>query len=986
MSNEESSPLFLASDFCRPRRRRRPRPSEDNRHTNTNNGHQVVVPVSVSILDQSLCPVAVEQHNGPKENCDQREEEDECVTIYSSSVSLFRALQLWDTSVCFLVGRTTPALSSSSRTTMAVLLRYDPRGTNDEQDEYAYEDIDRPTIYVPPSVAASVGLHSFASHQHGTYHAYLTTTTTITNNIQPPVAYKASVRPIGIPPTDYLPPLSKAHRIRMENHHHTNSSNHANNETADQNKDDAAIRCYFSKIGDSNNQTIPQQQRRLLTVGSIFGVVVSSDHDNPEHMRFYRVEQLLVHTEEKDKDKSFNQLVSHGWVSPNETEVTLLPSSPHMSTTTCPRLPNVSMAYSFYKSIGTAASTTTTTGVDNNMQTTPVAPLASRHHHPSMEAMVNALLIPVSEESSSWMPPILHVIGKEENHVYGCIAAAANIGGGGSNNNNNTSHNSVTGSLADRLNGLRQSLNRARRAAPCVLHISQLQDEFDRVEDLDIRHDQESRFLSCIFESSSSSSSSPTTNPAQSTETNHDLLWRNDHHDSLEQTDSIANEVMCSAPSVIVVVSTSKQLPAGPLLSSLLQAPVHITVPDEAYAKQLWQDDAFFLQDDASFEEVKELVLGLNAREIQFLRRRFVEEMQTHGLKNQKEHALMESLLKELENSPLGRVGASKLSSSLIPNVRWEDVGGLSHVREEVMDAIELPLAHPDMFAGSQRSGILLFGPPGTGKTLMGKAVATECGLPFLSVKGPELLGSYVGESEANVRAAFLNAREAAASTAAGAAILFFDELDSLAPRRGGVGDGGGVMDRVVSTLLSELDQNDHADGNVFVIGATNRPDLLDPSLLRPGRFDRLVYLGLPTQRDDRIKILAAQTRKFKFQDNQSASNVVAQVIDGIHPSLTGADFSAIASGALMKSLQRLCHQAETEAKRLNNQRNIETNGTPPTTAQDVLSGWDEDMLEPVVLAQDLLDAAQDVVPSVTEQDLVAYESLRSQFSVQKSS
>eukprot|EP00550_Attheya_septentrionalis_P011427 CAMPEP_0198305602 /NCGR_PEP_ID=MMETSP1449-20131203/57990_1 /TAXON_ID=420275 /ORGANISM="Attheya septentrionalis, Strain CCMP2084" /LENGTH=363 /DNA_ID=CAMNT_0044008137 /DNA_START=78 /DNA_END=1166 /DNA_ORIENTATION=+ len=363
MSNEESSPLFLASDFCRPRRRRRPRPPDDNRHTN--NDHHVVVPVSVSILNQSLCPVAV-QENAVKENCDQREE-DEFVTIYSSSVSLFRTLQLWDTSVCFLVG--TP---SRKMCTMAVLLRYDPRGTNGE--DALYEDIDRPTIYVPPNVAASVGLHSFAS-QHETYHAYLTATppATTTNNIQPLVAYKASVRPIGIPPTDYLPPLSKAHRIRMENMH----SNHTKNETsADQNKDDAAIRCYFSKIGDSNNQTIPQQ-RRLLTVGSLFGVVVS-DHDNPEHMRFYRVEQLSFHTKKHETDASSNQLLPHGWVSPNETEVTLLPSSPQVSTTTttCPRLPNVSMAYSFYKSIGTTA-TTTTTGVDI-MQTTPVVPLASR--------------------------------------------------------------------------------------------------------------------------------------------------------------------------------------------------------------------------------------------------------------------------------------------------------------------------------------------------------------------------------------------------------------------------------------------------------------------------------------------------------------------------------------------------------------------------------------------------------------------------------
>ena len=125
--------------------------------------------------------------------------------------------------------------------------------------------------------------------------------------------------------------------------------------------------------------------------------------------------------------------------------------------------------------------------------------------------------------------------------------------------------------------------------------------------------------------------------------------------------------------------------------------------------------------------------------------------------------------------------------------------------------------------------GILLYGPPGTGKTLIAKAVATECSLNFLSVKGPELLNMYIGESEANVREIFERARQAKPC------IIFFDELDSLAPKRGRSGDSSGVMDRIVSQLLSELD-GIHGSNDLFIIGATNRPDLLDSALLRPGR------------------------------------------------------------------------------------------------------------------------------------------------------
>ena len=141
----------------------------------------------------------------------------------------------------------------------------------------------------------------------------------------------------------------------------------------------------------------------------------------------------------------------------------------------------------------------------------------------------------------------------------------------------------------------------------------------------------------------------------------------------------------------------------------------------------------------------------------------------------------------------------------------------------------------------------------------MAKAVATECSLNFLSVKGPELINSYVGESEKNIREVFRKARDARPC------VIFFDELDSLAPNRGASGDSGGVMDRVVAQLLAELDgvqENQQKQQQVFIIAATNRPDLLDPALLRPGRFDRLVYLSISSTKEQQIKIMKALTRK----------------------------------------------------------------------------------------------------------------------------
>jgi peroxin-6 len=204
---------------------------------------------------------------------------------------------------------------------------------------------------------------------------------------------------------------------------------------------------------------------------------------------------------------------------------------------------------------------------------------------------------------------------------------------------------------------------------------------------------------------------------------------------------------------------------------------------------------------------------------------------------------------------------ADAIGAPKIPNVTWDDVGGLSNVKEAVTETIQLPLERPELFARGmkKRSGILFYGPPGTGKTLLAKAIATEYSLNFLSVKGPELLNMYIGESEANVRRVFQRARDARPC------VVFFDELDSVAPKRGNQGDSGGVMDRIVSQLLAELDgmsRGDDVASGVFVIGATNRPDLLDPALLRPGRFDKLLYLGVSDTREKQVTILQALTRK----------------------------------------------------------------------------------------------------------------------------
>ncbi|XP_023575583.1 peroxisome biogenesis factor 6 isoform X2 [Octodon degus] len=321
----------------------------------------------------------------------------------------------------------------------------------------------------------------------------------------------------------------------------------------------------------------------------------------------------------------------------------------------------------------------------------------------------------------------------------------------------------------------------------------------------------------------------------------------------------------------------------------------------------------------------------------------FPHELEVPVLSEGQRLSILQALTAHL---PLGQeVNLAQLARRCaIPSVSWHDVGGLQDVKRAILETIQLPLEHPELLGlGLRRSGLLLHGPPGTGKTLLAKAVATECSLTFLSVKGPELINMYVGQSEENVREVFSRARAAAPC------IIFFDELDSLAPSRGRSGDSGGVMDRVVSQLLAELDGL-HSTQDVFVIGATNRPDLLDPALLRPGRFDKLVFVGASEDRASQLRILSAITHKFKLEPSVS----LVSVLDHCPPQLTGADLYSLCSDAMTSALKRRVHDLEE--------------GLEPGSSTLLLT------------MEDLLQAAARLQPSVSEQELLRYKRIQSKF------
>jgi transitional endoplasmic reticulum ATPase len=248
------------------------------------------------------------------------------------------------------------------------------------------------------------------------------------------------------------------------------------------------------------------------------------------------------------------------------------------------------------------------------------------------------------------------------------------------------------------------------------------------------------------------------------------------------------------------------------------------------------------------------------------------------------------------------------------PNVGWEDIGGLQQVKEELAEAIEWPLKHAHLFAEASvepPKGILLYGPPGTGKTMIAKAVAATSEANFISIKGPELISKWVGESEKGVREVFRKARQAAPC------VIFFDELDAIAPRRGGSEGDSHVTERVISQMLTELDGLEDLKG-VVVIGATNRPDIIDEALLRPGRFDRILEVPVP-DKESRKHIFQIHTKKKPLESDVNLDKLV-EMTEG----MTGADIAALVNAAAMSAIKEHVRQKSSSKLRIS-MRHFET-------------------------------------------------------------
>ncbi len=313
------------------------------------------------------------------------------------------------------------------------------------------------------------------------------------------------------------------------------------------------------------------------------------------------------------------------------------------------------------------------------------------------------------------------------------------------------------------------------------------------------------------------------------------------------------------------------------------------------------------LAEDVDLEKIAEMTHGYTGADLAALAkeaamaalRRFIK---TGKIDLEKAREIPADVLRELKVTMQDFMEAMKMVRPTlvrevfveVPEVRWEDIGGLEEVKQELREAVEWPLKYPDVFEKmgiEPPKGILLFGPPGTGKTLLAKAAATESGANFIAVRGPEVLSKWVGESERAIRKIFERARQVAP------AIIFFDEIDAITPARGFRVDTSGVTDRIVNQLLTEMDGIVPLK-NVVVIGATNRPDIIDPALLRPGRFDRIIYVP-PPDKEARKEILKIHTRNVPLADDVNLDKL-AELTEGY----TGADIAALVREAVMIKLR----------------------------------------------------------------------------------
>jgi len=392
---------------------------------------------------------------------------------------------------------------------------------------------------------------------------------------------------------------------------------------------------------------------------------------------------------------------------------------------------------------------------------------------------------------------------------------------------------------------------------------------------------------------------------------------------------------------VVVIGATNRVDSVDPALRrpGRFDREIEIGVPDEVGRKEILQihTRGMPLSDDVSLDHLADETHGFVGADVESLTkeaamkalRRYLPEIDLD--EEEVPPSLIDRMIVKRDDfaGALTEVEPSAMREVLVelPKVSWEDVGGLASAKQEVQESVEWPLTTPEKFdrmGVEAPKGVLLYGPPGTGKTLMAKAVANETNANFISVRGPQLLSKWVGESEKAIRQTFRKARQVSPT------VIFFDELDSLAPSRGQE-MGNNVSERVVNQLLTELDGLEEM-GDVMVIGATNRPDMIDPALIRSGRFDRLVMIGQPGQ-EGRERILEIHTADTPLAPDVSLREV-AEITDGY----VGSDLEGIAREAAIEALRDDDDAREVEMKHF--RRAMES--VRPTITEDILAYYEE--------------------------------------------
>jgi transitional endoplasmic reticulum ATPase len=376
---------------------------------------------------------------------------------------------------------------------------------------------------------------------------------------------------------------------------------------------------------------------------------------------------------------------------------------------------------------------------------------------------------------------------------------------------------------------------------------------------------------------------------------------------------------MKSRGKVIVIAATNRPDSLDPAIRrpGRFDREIEIGIPDEAGRKEILDihTRGMPINDKVNLDQIAKVTHGFVGADLEMLAkeaamrslRRILPELDLE------EEKIPAKILQKLVitdddfKDALKEVRPSALREVLIqvPNVTWGDVGGLESLKEELHEAVEWPLKHNDAFeyAGvTSPKGILLYGPPGTGKTLIAKALAHTTESNFISIKGPELLSKWVGESEKGVREIFRKARQAAPC------IIFLDEVDAIAPARGSGSSDSHVTERVVSQILTEIDGLEELH-NVLVIGATNRVDIVDPALLRPGRFDRIIEVPLPDSKG-RENVFKIYTKKKPLADDVNLVKLV-EMTEGF----SGAEIEGVCSRAAITAIKRYVNNKEKSVK-----------------------------------------------------------------------